>query len=66
VNPKSSSFRESHRCLRLRTGLPKDSTGWQKIRLADVYTFNNGKAIQMRAFQDRKQALQWVGLSGKR
>jgi uncharacterized protein len=40
---------------------PKDSTEWQDVRLADVYTFHSGKAIQMRAFADRQEALRWVG-----
>jgi ketosteroid isomerase-like protein len=42
--------------------LPRNSNQWQDIRLADVYTFRNGKAIQMRAFADRRDALHWVGL----
>lgn len=41
---------------------PKDGTEWQDVRLADVYTFRNGKAIQMHAFADRQQALSWVGV----
>jgi len=32
----------------------KDSTEWHAKRLADVFTFGNGKAIQMRAFADRR------------
>jgi uncharacterized protein len=28
---------------------PHNSNEWQEVRLADVYTFRNGKAIQMRA-----------------
>ena len=28
--------------------------------LGDVYTFRNGKAIQIRAFADRRQALEWA------
>ena len=40
----------------------KDSTDWQETRLADVFTFRNGKAIQMRAFADRRQALEWAGI----
>jgi hypothetical protein len=40
---------------------PKGSTDWQEVRLADVYTFHNGKAVQMRAFADRQQALAWAG-----
>ena len=35
---------------------------WIEGRLADVYTFRNGKAIQMRAFADRRQALEWAGV----
>jgi ketosteroid isomerase-like protein len=41
---------------------PKDSTGWQEVRLADVYTFRNGKAVSMRAFADRQEALRWAGI----
>lgn len=39
---------------------PKNSDEWQDVRLADVYTFRNGKAIQMRAFADRQEALRWA------
>jgi uncharacterized protein len=39
-----------------------DSDVWQDVRLADVYTFRNGKAVQMRAFADRQEALRWVGM----
>lgn len=41
----------------------KGSSEWQDVRLADVYTFHSGKAIQMRAFADRQQALQWAGIA---
>jgi uncharacterized protein len=41
---------------------PKDSSEWQEIRLVDVFTFRNGKAIQMRAFADRRQALDWAAV----
>ena len=40
---------------------PKNSDEWQEVRLADVYTFHNGKAVQMRAFADRQEALRWAG-----
>ena len=40
----------------------KGSSEWQDVRLADVYTFRDGKAIQMRAFADRNEALRWVGM----
>ena len=43
---------------------PKDSSEWQETRLADVFTFRKGKAIQMRAFADRQQALEWAGVKG--
>jgi uncharacterized protein len=39
----------------------KNSNEWQEVRLTDVYTFRHGKAIQMRAFADRQEALRWVG-----
>lgn len=38
----------------------KGSIEWQDVRLADVYTIRDGKAVQMRAFADRQQALDWV------
>jgi ketosteroid isomerase-like protein len=37
------------------------SSDWRDVRLADVYTFHNGKPIQMRAFADRQEALDWAG-----
>jgi len=40
----------------------KNSGEWHERRLADVYTFRNGKAIRMRAFADRRQALEWAGV----
>jgi ketosteroid isomerase-like protein len=39
------------------------SDEWRDIRLADVYTFRDGKPIQMRAFSDRREALQWAGVT---
>jgi uncharacterized protein len=39
---------------------PKGSTEWRETRLADVFTFRNGKATQMRAFADRREALKWA------
>ena len=41
---------------------PKGGTEWQETRLADVFTFRNGKAVQMRAFADRRKALEWAGV----
>ena len=43
--------------------LPKGSNTWQDVRLADVYTFKNGRAIHMRAFANRDNALRWVGVT---
>lgn len=41
---------------------PRGSSQWQDARIADVYAFHHGKAIQMRAFADRQQALRWLEL----
>ncbi len=41
---------------------PIGSTEWQEVRLADVYTFRNGKAVRMQAFADRQEALRSVGI----
>ena len=40
----------------------KDETEWREGRIADVYTFRNGKAIQFRTFGDERQALEWAGV----
>jgi uncharacterized protein len=40
----------------------KHEAEWREGRLADVYTFRNGKAIAMRSLPDRRQALEWVGV----
>jgi uncharacterized protein len=44
-------------CVRL-----KDNLEWIEGRLADVYTFRNGKVIQKRTFDEREQALEWAGV----
>jgi len=41
----------------------KPSMEWAEGRLADVYTFRNGKVIHARSFLDRRQALEWAGAS---
>lgn len=41
----------------------KHEIEWREGRIADVYTFRNGKAIQFRTFADRKQALEWAGVN---
>lgn len=40
----------------------KHETEWREGRVADVYTFRNGKAIQFRTFADERQALEWAGV----
>lgn len=40
---------------------PKDNADWIDGRFADVYTFRNGNAIQMRSFGERQEALEWAG-----
>jgi uncharacterized protein len=42
---------------------PKDSNDWIEVRLADVYTLRNGKAVEMHAFFDRQEALRWAGIN---
>src|ERR1041385_8228877 len=38
---------------------PHNGSEWQEVRLADVYTFRDGRAVEMRAFTDRQEALRW-------
>ena len=40
----------------------KDKTDWIDGRLADVFTFKNGKVIEMRTFWETEDALKWVGV----
>lgn len=47
--------------LHIRVRL-KDQTEWIDGRIADVFTFRNGKAIQFRTFADELQALEWAGV----
>ena len=42
--------------------LPKGSSTWQEVRLADVYAFQNGRVTKMRAFANREDALRWAGV----
>ena len=39
----------------------KGNETWQEVDLADVYTVRDGKIVAMRAFQNRGEALRWVG-----
>src|SRR6476646_4969885 len=40
----------------------KDKTDWIDGRIADVFTWRNGKAIQFRTFAEEKEALEWAGV----
>ena len=40
----------------------KDETEWREGRIADAFTFRNGKAVQFRTFADEGQALEWAGV----
>jgi len=39
----------------------KHETEWREGRVADVFTFRDGKAIEFRSFIDEAQALEWAG-----
>jgi len=41
----------------------KDKTDWIDARIADAFTWRNGKAIQFRTFVDVQDALQWAGVT---
>ena len=45
-------------CARFR---PKGSNEWQQVKLADVYSVQKGRIVQMNAFADRQQAVLWAG-----
>lgn len=40
----------------------KEQTDWIDGRIADGFTFRNGKAIQFRSFADERLALEWAGV----
>lgn len=40
----------------------KSKQEWIDAHIADVFTFRNGKVIQMRTFAERQQALEWAGI----
>ena len=40
----------------------KHEVEWREGRIADVFTFRNGRVIQFRTFVDERQALQWAGI----
>lgn len=41
----------------------KSETAWREGRIADVFTFRNGKAIQFRTFGDEREGLEWAGVN---
>lgn len=41
----------------------KDRTDWIEGRFADVFTFKDGKIIEMRTFWETEQALEWAGVN---
>jgi ketosteroid isomerase-like protein len=40
----------------------KHETEWREGQVTEVYTFRDGKLIQVRIFGDRRQALEWAGV----
>ena len=40
----------------------KNKLEWIEGRFADVFTFRDGKAVEMRTFAERQQALEWAGV----
>jgi len=38
-------------------------TEWREGRHAAAYTFRNGKAIEMRIFDDQREAFEWAGVA---
>lgn len=40
----------------------KQEAEWREGTVVEVYTFRNGKVIQVRLFADSRQALQWAGI----
>lgn len=41
----------------------KTETTWREGRIADVFTFRNGKAVQFRTFGDEHEAFEWAGVT---
>lgn len=40
----------------------KHEVEWREGRIADGYTFRDGKAVEFRTFADERQALEWAGM----
>lgn len=43
----------------------KTETEWRDGRIADVFTFRNGKAVQFRTFAEEREALEWAGVKAR-
>ena len=41
----------------------KHETEWREGQVTEVYTFRDGKIIQVRIFAHRQQALEWAGVN---
>lgn len=39
----------------------KHEAEWREGDIADVFTFRDGKVVQVRVFDERRQALEWAG-----
>lgn len=39
----------------------KGEADWREGRIADVFTFRDGKAVEFRTFADEREALEWAG-----
>lgn len=39
----------------------KTETEWREGRLADVFTFRDGKAVEFRTFGEAREGLEWAG-----
>jgi hypothetical protein len=40
----------------------RDRLEWIDARMADVFTFRNGKVLQLRSFAEQREALEWAGV----
>jgi ketosteroid isomerase-like protein len=41
----------------------KSETEWREGRVADGFTFRNGKVVMFRTFFEERQALEWAGIT---
>jgi ketosteroid isomerase-like protein len=43
----------------------KAETEWREGRVADVFTFRDGKVVEFRTFGDEREGLEWAGIGGE-